>query len=175
MRTWVTLLLLACSAAHADDTTSIRMRDRSAVDSEPLLQLDIIPLSANAEGGMMDSRAASIELGPRARLAAEGRWWQSGLAPSMFAEDLQVHGWRVGAELSYDLGPFRVGVNASLDRVGSSSHRAVGLFAYRTFRLSRWMHAWIMVGISYEQWAGTGTLPPRSGVTTGLSLGTTFR
>jgi hypothetical protein len=174
MRTWVALVLV-CSTAYADDTTTIRVHHRGEAETEPLLHLDVTPLSANAEGGMMDSDAASIDLGPRARLAAEGRWWQSGLAPSMFAEDLQVHGWRAAAELSYDLGPFRVGVNASLDRVGSSSHRAVGLFAFRTFRLSRWMHAWIMLGVSYEQWLGTGTLPPRNGVTTGLSLGTTFR
>ena len=37
---------------------------------------------------------------------------------------------------------FRVGVNASLTREGDGTHRAVGLFAYRTFRLSRWMHRW---------------------------------
>jgi hypothetical protein len=163
------------TAAYADDTTTIRVHHHGEDDNEPLLHLDLMPLSANAEGGMMDSRQAALDLGPRARLSAEGRWWQSGLAPSRFAEDLQVHGWRAAAELSYDLGPFRIGVNASLDRVGSSEHRAVGLFAYRTFRLSRWMHAWIMLGVSYEEWMGIGTLPGRSGVTTGLSIGTTFR
>jgi hypothetical protein len=174
MRTWAVLVLLSCADAYADETM-LHMRRLDDAPNEPLLHLDIMPLSAEAEGGIMDSRTATVRLGPRARFSAEGRWWQSGLAPSMFAEDLNVHGWRVGAELTYDLGPFSVGINASLDQVGSSSHRAVGLFAFRTFRLSRWMHAWIVLGISYEQWAGTGTLGPRSGVTTALSVGTTFR
>jgi hypothetical protein len=116
-----------------------------------------------------------LDLGPRARLVAEGKWWQTGLAPSMFAEDLRLHGWRASAELSYDLGPFRVGVNASMERVGDSSHRMVGLFAFRTFRLSRWMHAWIVFGVSFEQWAGTGPNAGKQGLNVGLSLGTTFR
>jgi hypothetical protein len=176
MRTWAVpvLVVLSCADAYADET-SLHMRRLDDAPSEPLLHLDIMPLSAEAEGGLMDGRTATVRLGPRARLSAEGRWWQSGLAPSMFAEDLQVHGWRMGGELSYDLGPFSVGANVALDRVGSSSKRTVGLFAFRTFRLSRWMHAWIMLGVSYEQWEGAGTLAPRSGTTVGLSLGTTFR
>jgi hypothetical protein len=174
MRMWAVLVLLGCPEARADEP-SLHMRARDDGSSEPLLHLDVTPLSAEAEGGLIDGRAAVFELGPRARFVAQGRWWQSGLAPSMFATDLPVHGWRAAGELSYDLGPFRVGVNASLDRVGTSTHRAVGLFAYRTFRLSRWMRAWIVLGISYEQWAGVGTLGPRQGVTTGLSVGTTFR
>ncbi len=168
--------LVASSEVHADDTTSIRLRRLGEEPpGEPLLHLDITPLAAEAEGGIMDGRAAVLELGPRARLVAEGRWWQTGLAPSMFAENLPYNGWRAALELSYDLGPFRVGVNASLTREGESSHRAVGLFAFRTFRLSRWMHAWIMVGVAYEQWHEPGLGGPRQGLTAGLSIGTTFR
>lgn len=177
MRSWVCALLLASSGASADDGPSIRLRslDRDA-PAEPWLHLDAAtPDRADAEGGLVQRHGTALELGPRARLAAQGKWWQSGLAPSMFADDLHVHGWRAGAELSYDLGPFSVGVNASLGREGDLSHRAVGLFAYRTFRLSRWMHAWILLGVAFEQWDdGSGRGPIRS-TTAGLTLGTTFR
>jgi hypothetical protein len=168
------VLLLGSSAAFADETT-IRMRGLGEHQAEPLLHLDATMLDpTNAEGGIVDSRSILIALGPRARFAAEGKWWQTGLAPSMLAADLDIHGWRAGAELSYDLGPFRVGINASMTRAGDTSHRMVGLFAYRTFRLSRWMHAWIVLGVALEQWrdASPGT---RQGVAVGLSLGTTFR
>ncbi len=184
MRTRVALvvacLLLADRAdaqpgdEEGDSIITLHRLGEDRVD-EPLLHLDMTPLAAEAEGGIVDGRAAALDLGPRAHLAAEGRWWQTGLAPSMFATDLREHGWRAAAELSYDLGPFRVGVNASLTRDGESTHRAVGLFAFRTFRLSRWMHAWIMLGVALEQWDVGDGAPRRQGVTAGLSIGTTFR
>jgi len=173
MRTCVWALLLVSSVAAADPT--IRVRRHGEAQPEPWLHLDAtIVDSGAAEGGLVDGRAVLVEVGPRARLSAEGKWWQTGLAPSMFAEDLEHHAWRASAELSYDLGPFRVGLNASIGREGDSTHRMVGLFAYRTFRLSRWMHAWIVFGVAYEQWDGVGP-GPRRGLNTGLSLGTTFR
>jgi hypothetical protein len=172
VRTWPWLVLLASSAVSADDLgTAIRVRHADDEPTEPRLHLDATTLDrANAEGGIVDGRSVLFALGPRARFAAEGRWWQSGLASSM----LQAHGWRAGAELSYDLGPFRVGLNASLTRAEDGSHRMVGLFAYRTFRLSHWMHAWIVLGVAYEQWQGIG-VAGRQGTTVGLALGTTFR
>jgi hypothetical protein len=171
----VILVSIVSTVASADDTTRIRMRRHGEAQAEPWLHLDATTLdSARAEGGLIDGRAAILDLGPRTRLAAEASWWQTGLAPSMFAEDLGVSGWRASAELSYDLGPFRIGMNASMSRNGDNSHRMIGLFAFRTFRLSRWMHAWIMVGVAYEQW-DVGRQPPLGGTRVGLSLGTTFR
>ena len=177
MRACVCAVLLATSIAAADDDTGIRVRRLADAQTEPWLHLnDTMMDSADAEGGVIDGRTAMLDLGPRARVAAEGKWWQSGLAPSMFAEDLHINGWRASAELSYHLGPFRLGVNASMGRVGDSSHRMVGLFAYRNFRLSRWMHAWIVLGVAFEQWDDdVGPRGPRQGVNTGLSVGTTFR
>jgi hypothetical protein len=78
-------------------------------------------------------------------------------------------------ELSYQLGPFRVGVSASIDHFGDSTHRSIGLFAYRTFHLSRWMHAWIGLGIGVDRWDGANQTSSTQGVTVGLTLGTTFR
>ena len=171
----LSVLLLLSSVVSADEVTSIRVHRHGEAQTEPLLHLDGVTFDrAEAEGGLVDGRTAILDLAPRARLGAEASWWQTGLSPSMFAEDLQISGWRASAELSYDLGPFRVGVNASLERDGDSSHRMVGLFAYRTFRLSRWMHAWIVLGVALEQWDGPG-LPRRQGTYAGLTLGTTFR
>ena len=169
------MLLLASPMASADGT-SIRVRQLGEARTEPWLHFNATTLdSADAEGGIMDGRALSLDLGPRARLTTEGKWWQTGLTPGRFSEDLHVHGWRAGAELSYDLGPFRVGVNASMSRSGDSTHRMVGLFAYRAFRLSRWMHAWILFGVAVEQWSVAGLQPATQGVNVGLTLGTTFR
>jgi hypothetical protein len=173
-------LLLAASAARADDGMSLRMRQIEEAQPEPLLQLDAMrPDRVDAEGGIIDRRAALFDLGSRARLAAEGKWWETGLAPSIFGDDLALRGWRASAELSHELGPFRVGVNASMARernhFGDATHRMVGLFAYRTFRLSRWMHAWIVLGVAYEQWTGATPQRPAQDFSTGLALGTTFR
>jgi hypothetical protein len=176
MRTRVSCIVLAslASSAAADDTTSIHMHRRGEAHAEPLLHLDAaLPNPADAEGGINDGRSVLIDLGPRIRLGAEGKWWQSGLAPSMFAEDLPIKGWQAGAELSYDLGPFSVGINASMGRVGDTSHRMAGLVAFRTFKLSRWMTAWIVLGFAFEQFDTPGQR--RQGTTAGITLGTTFR
>jgi len=172
MRWGCMLIVVVSTLAHADDTTSIRVRRLESTQGEPLLHLT--PLAADAEGGLVDSEATVLEIGPRARFAAEGTWWQSGLAPSMLSTDLENHGWRAAAELSYDLGPFSVGVNASLTRDGDSSHRAVGLFAFRKFRFSRWTQLWIVLGVSYEQFqfANGGS---QNGANVGLTIGGTFR
>jgi len=188
MRTWVYLGMLVSGVASAspplDDTvpgdttstTSIRVRRLTELPPEGFLHLDDLrPIPALGAGGIVDGRAITIDLGPRAQLAAEGTWWQTGVSPSMFTEDLRDHGWRAAAELSYDLGPFRVGVNAAIDQGIYGSHRMVGLFAYRTFHLSRWMHAWIALGLTFEEWTSPAASAPQQGVTAGLSLGTTFR
>jgi hypothetical protein len=170
------LVLLASSVASADDATAIRMRTPGDDQAGPWLHLDATALDpTNAEGDIVDGRSALFRLGARARFAAEGKWWQSGLAPSMFAADLPDHGWRAGAELSYDLGPFRVGLNASMTRTADGSHRMVGLFAYRAFQLSRWMRAWIVLGVAFEQRQDAGVPGSRQGLNVGLALGTTFR
>ena len=180
MRRFVWLLVLVPSVAAADEDNGkpgIRVRRLDAPPTdEPLLHLDPNLFdTASAEGGVVAGQSAVIDLGPRARFAAQGTWWQTGLSPSMFAEDLTLHGWQAAGELSYDLGWFRIGINASLGRYGDLSHRMVGLFAYKTFRLSRWMNAWIALGLGWEQWSTPALAAPRQGTTVGLSIGTTFR
>lgn len=175
------MLVLTSSLAFADDPAPPGIHVRglpldAPPTGEPLLHLDPNLFdTAAAEGGVVAGEGATLALGPHARLAAQGTWWQTGLSPSMFAEDLTLNGWQAAAELSYDLGWFRIGVNASLGRYGDLSHRMVGLFAFRTFKLSRWMTAWIALGLSWEQWDTPALASPRQGTTVGLSIGTTFR
>jgi hypothetical protein len=171
VRTCAVIALLLPVLADADPT--IRAHHVTEEEPGPLLHLDTVLLDESA-GGVADGRQAVLDIGPRARLAAEGKWWVTGLAPSIFAEDLDMNGWRASAELSYDLGPFSVGLNGSMGKTGDLSHRMVGLFAFRKFRLSKWMHAWIVLGVSFEQWNQPGA-PARSGTNVGLSIGTTFR
>jgi hypothetical protein len=178
MRTWVLLVVVvAAGNARADDDLglSLRMRKVSEVEpGEPLLHLDTAtPLAADAEGGIMDRDGTVLDIG-RLRISGEGRWWQSGLAPSMFADDLPTGGWRAAGELSYDLGWVRVGANTSYGRNSNTvTHKTTGLFVAKNFRLSRWMKAWIMLGFANEQWQ-LGDQVQR-GRSIGLSLGTTFR
>src|SRR5690348_4301589 len=116
MRTWVWLAVLVSGVASADPapgdtahadtepddtsgTTSIRVRRLTELPPEGFLHLDALrPTAALGAGGIVDGRAIAIDLGPRARLSAEGTWWQTGLSPSVFAEDLRDHGWRTAAE-----------------------------------------------------------------------------
>jgi hypothetical protein len=176
---WIWPILIGSSVAAADDPadgTGIRMRRLEGPSPEPWLHLDAtMPDFVDAAGGIADGRAAILDLGPRLRLAAEGTWWQTGLSPSIFAEDLEEHGWSAAAELSYDLGPLRIGMNVATSRFGDGSRRMAGLFAFRSFRLSRWMRAWILVGAAFEQWDGAGLTGPTRGASTGFTLGTTFR
>lgn len=175
MRTgvWLALLVNGVASADPDDTTSIRVHRLTELPPEGLLHLDALrPIPA---GGIVDARATVIDLGLRVRVTAEGASWQTGLAPSMFADDLRDHGWRAAAELSYRLGPFRVGLDAAIDESIGGSHRMLGLFIYRRFDLSRWMHAWIALGLSFDAWSSPGMSAPQQSATVGLSLGTTFR
>jgi hypothetical protein len=171
---WVAVLVGGGASAHADDALTVRMRRAAEQEpGEPMLHLDTTPLSADAEGGIVDREGTAIDLGP-VRIAAEGTWWQSGHAPSAFAEDLSANGWRAAGELSLDLGWFRVGANASYSRTSYEGvHKTRGLFVAKTFDVSRWMRAWIMLGLSDEEWQ----LGPRveRGRSIGISLGTTFR
>ena len=182
-------LLLVCVPAAADEGTpgvAVRVSRRWEQPSGPLLHLDDLPrLGAEGVGADVAREGDVLALGPRARLALEGEWWESQLTPRALGLlgadplDDRARGWRGAAELSYDLGPFRVGASVAMghvdDRYGSGTYQMVGLFAYKTFRLSRWMRAWIALGITHQQWNGTPPPGESNATTIGLSLGTTFR
>jgi hypothetical protein len=177
--------LLASSTALADEGITVRMRTRGEVDREPLLHLEYnLPLDTEGLGGAKDSAHTVIDVGNRARIVMGGDWWKSSLTPyavgasELGADDI-ARGWRGGLELSYDLGPFRVGANAVLGHVDSQyergSYRLLGVSISRTFRLSRWMRGWISLGIGQQQWYGKPPNGEANNTTATLSIGTTFR
>lgn len=170
MRSCAVILLLPALAAADPE---VRARHLTEADSEPQLHLDPTMFDESI-GGVGGGQRALWQVGPRARVAAEGNWWGTALSPTIFAEDTTLNSWRANLELSYDLGPFKIGMNAQLGKEGELTHRMVGLFAYRTFRLSRWMHAWIVLGASYDQWNREGE-PTLTGGRIGISIGTTFK
>ena len=171
MRLGVWLLLLARVASADDGSLHVRMLHEQP-DDGPLLHLDGVLIDP-AMGNPSETHGVQLAIGPRARFAAQGTSWQAGLSPDD-AIDAHDHGFRGAAELSYDLGWFSLGANVSLTSDITGTHRTAGLFAFRKFRLSRWMHAWIALGLSFDSYDSPNA-PPRSGTTLGLSLGTTFR
>lgn len=171
MRRGVWLLLVARIAAADDGSLHVRLHAEQ--DSEPLLHVDPTLIDPSL-GSPSETQGVVLSLGPHARLAAQGTSWVSGLSPDDTI-DARYHGFRGAAELSYDLGWFSLGANVSLTQDVTGSRRTVGLFAYKRFNLSRWMHAWIALGLTLEVWTSPGAPAPQQGATLGLSLGTTFR
>lgn len=185
MRSSGWLVLLTCSTARADDELpelGMRTPVRWEQQHEPVLHLDPIPPPATEGlGGETDRATSVIELGPRARLVGEGERWKSSLTPQAFGPEIDdlSRGWRASYELSYDLGLFRVGASIGAGHVDSrferGTYRVVSLAAYRTFRLSRWMLAWISLGIGHQDWFGNPPPGEANATTATLSIGTTFR
>jgi hypothetical protein len=182
MRRAAWLVVIACGPAHADeDAPSVTLRARPSWERTdgPLLQLDDKLLGT---GATRHREVTLIRLGSRAQLLAEGQWWSGTRSPDALAshelEDVE-RGWRTGFELSYDLGPFRVGASAALGhtdgRFGRGTYQFAGVSIHRTFRLSRWMRAWISLGAGRRQWLGTPPQNESNDSTIGLTIGTTFR
>jgi hypothetical protein len=185
VRVSVLVLLLACDPAAADDGTP-SVTERTSLSREPtgpLLHLDfVLPVKAESVGATTRRESYVLELGSRARLVADGTWWSSPLAPQPLGPDDTedvARGWRAAYELSYDLGPFRLGATMALGRVDSrferGTYRVVGVSASRTLRLSRWMLAWISLGVGRQQWFGAPPPGESDSTTVMLSIGTTFR
>jgi hypothetical protein len=97
-----------------------------------------------------------VELIPHARLATGGRWWKSGTSYDI---DPQARGWNVGAELSYDLGAFRISATAAEGHVESrferGTYRDLELSISRTFQLTKTVQGWAALGLNARRWAGT--------------------
>lgn len=185
MRSCGVLVLLACSPAFADEGASdlgVHTPLRWEHPDEPVLHLDPIPPLATEGLGAKTARTTQVlQLGPHARLVGEGESWTASLSPMPPGPEIDdvSRGWRAGYSLSYDLGPFSVGAAVDYGHVDSGyergTYRYVGLSIYRTFRLSRWMLAWIALSAGRQTWLGVP--PPGEHDTSSLSLtiGTTFR
>ena len=107
----------------------------------------------------------------------------SALPDSMFGPSDDVNtsrGWRAATQLTYDLGPFKLGASVAVNHVDSRFERGtyafVGVSLYRTFRLSRWNIGWIALTLGRQQWFGA--MPPNgeaNATTASLNIGMTFR
>lgn len=182
------LMVVACSAAHADDGAathpddgteiSLRASPRLELPDGPLLQHDWAP-RWQAAGAAVDHEARIVDLGRGVRLAAEGKWWTTEPLSPLSGLDGNQHAWRTAYELSYDLGPFRLGAHVGagqLDgRFERGSYRFAGMTVTRTLRLSPWMLAWISLSAGLEQWSGLPAPARASSTEVKLTVGTTFR
>jgi hypothetical protein len=189
MRPWIWgLFLLASDDARADDRRSsgeaapigVSMRARRwAPPDVPLLHLDAFsPLNAESSA-VADHAMSRLDLGRGVRVTAEGTWRSSALTSPLSELDGTVRGWSAASELSYAVGPFRLGARAGAGyvdhRFERGSYRFAGVSVSRTFRLSRWMLAWISLGIGFKQWSGAPPPGESNGAALELTVGTTFR
>jgi hypothetical protein len=169
-------------ATNAARATSLHMRGEALREQDgPLLHLDTA-LGVNAEGIGADEQQQTyaIELG-RLRVVAGGRWWQAGMSPALpgpaGSHDLDVvaRGWRLAGELSYDLGPVRLGATYATSRVDSrsesGSYTDVAVSVSRAFRLSRGILGWISLGAGLRRWAGRPPPGEANGANVLLSVG----
>lgn len=179
------MVLLACTAAHADDTAAdleLHAPQRWHHD-DLILHLDPMPsLSTEGIGGQSEREMQILELGPRARLVGVSERWKAALSPQVqFGPDIDdmARGWRARYALVYDLGLFKLGASLEYGHVDSryerGTYQVVGVAAYRTFRLSRWMLAWIALSAGRQQWLGQAPPGEASSSSIMLSIGTTFR
>ncbi|HEY5947901.1 MAG TPA: hypothetical protein VIV40_20515 [Kofleriaceae bacterium] len=185
MRPLAWIVVLAGGIAYADDAITVHARVRSEEQTEPLLHLDYsLPVVSEGLGGAKDGEQTVIDIGPRARIAMGSEWWKSSLAPiplgaaDLGADDMS-RGWLAAYELSYNLGPFRLGANMGMGRVDSryerGSYRVMGVSVSRQFRLSRWVLAWISLGIGQQTWQGQPPPGEANNTTAMLRFGFTFR
>jgi hypothetical protein len=109
-----------------------------------------------------------------------GESWSTEADPARQPYDVDVpaRGWHATLEATYDLGPFELSANMSLSRIHgryeAGTYRDIGIALTKRFRLSRWMLAWISLGIGQRTWLGVDP-PERNSTTVMLSIGTTFR
>ena len=188
MRRFAWLALLASRVAAADgdgdgDGITVRVPERWQEDTGPALHLDhVLPDAAEGPAASHDHKTTIWELGPLARVVAQGDWWSSMESPDVPGPhdlELSAHGWRAGVELSHDFGWFRLAAYAAAGHVDSRFERGdytlAGVSISRTFRISRWTLAWISFSLGLQQWNGEPPLGQANSATGMLSFGFTFR
>jgi hypothetical protein len=185
MRSVAWMVVLASGTATADDvTTGIRLREPRTWEQqqESLLHLDYVPPArSEGPGTITDRDTLILDLGSRVRIAAQGEWWKSSDTPQLLGPEIEdtARGWRAVYELSFDLGPFRVGGHLGRGRVDGrfqhGSYNTEGVSVSRAFRLSRWMNAWVSLGVERQTWMGKPPPGEANSTTIGLTIGTTFR
>jgi hypothetical protein len=170
MRLAVCVLCVAASA-RADDGLSLHAGPH---DAEPGPQLTLDPLLESRFETLHadeDTAAARIPLGHHLAVQLENTAWSN--------RDITEHGWRSVAGITADHGNWHLSALASWNGVdgwfGGGRYTDYSVSLAHTFRLSRWMTAWIALSLASRQWSGTPPPGERNGATVMLTIGTTFR
>jgi len=164
------LLLLAATAhARADDGVAVHAEAR---EPAPTLVLDPTLTSRFESVHAAEQTAhAILPVGHGVDAILDSAAWAN--------DDISQHGWRAAAGLTRDFGVARLTATASyggLDgRLGDGRYVDLTLALTHTFRLSRWMTAWISLSVSVRNWQGTPPPGESNGATVMLGVGTTFR
>ena len=152
-------------------------------EPEPLLHIDptLVP-RLEGLGAVEQTRETVLPIGAKARAVFEGAWWENDdrdLRHPLI--DVPGRGWRTSLRLQRELGPLTLVLGAALadvdSRYGSGRYYDVGIGIGRTFKLSRWMTAWIMLTAGRRHWLTDRPIAgePIDDTTVMLTFGTTFR
>ncbi len=177
----IVLVLAAPSPTYGDDDTTTTEEverppeHRWSVPGVLLpSQLDVIGAGGTTTTTRYDGPAGWL-------LELEGRSWSNRDDPDPLRPTIDVlgRGSSATARLSVDLGPVELEVTGSvvdLDTIlGRGRYVDTGLAITKTRRLSRWMTAWISLGVGLRQWVGTVPDGESNGGQVTLTVGTTFR
>jgi len=183
----IVVMVAGSAAAWAEppgEAPSVNTRS-SLEDDGPLLTIDpTLATQLEGLGAMEDAERTVIRLDPRTVLTLEGSWWSNtddddNLLPAI---DVPGRGWRAGGQLSRELGWATLEVSGLFSQADlqygaleSARHVDLGIGLVRRFQLSRWMRAWIRLGVSQRIWLGDSPTGEASSTTIGISIGTTFR
>jgi hypothetical protein len=175
------LLTLCAGVAHGDDEDGGEVRESAGL-AEDHGWLDFDPvLSSRLEGVGATQHVddMTVRLGPDLVAHLEGANWSSEDEPWRPELDLPTRGWRTALRVSRDLGFARLEGQAAVvdydDTLARGRYLEAGIAVVKTFKLSRWMRAWISIGVGRKVWLGDAPDGESNDVTLGLSLGTTFR
>jgi hypothetical protein len=176
----VALVLLVAAPAHADDALSARAH---AEQTTPLLVFDPLPPPALHGATAIEAHDdTTYQFDARTSLALAGTHWSASEMldhPEHTAFDLPARGWGASARLRRTIGSFVLEAGGAYDHVdsryGSGSYVDLGLALTRYFHLSRWMTAWISIGIGNRIWLGQPPAGESNATQVRLSIGTTFR
>lgn len=172
--------MLVAPAARADDALTTRAR----LDAEAhahVLELDP-ELQPRLEGlgAVEQSTRTTLPLDVHTVAMLTLAEWANEDTADHPLIDVPAAGWRAGFRLARDLGFATVELHGELDHVesryGRGTYRDVGISIGRTFRLSRWMTAWISLGLAHRHWLDQAPAgEPSDETTVMLTIGTTFR
>jgi hypothetical protein len=165
---WTAGLLLVPALAHADDGIELHARG----EQPPILVLDPT-LASRFESLHADEQRdhAVVPVGRGVDAILDNTSWVN--------DDVVERGWRAAAGLTRDFGVARLTATASWNGVdgwlGGGRYVDLTIALTRTFKLSRWMTAWISLSVGVRSWTGTPPPGERNGAAVMLGVGTTFR